>query len=107
MGLFFGVMLGVAELLSQCGDFARMIVAPAIEKRVARKAVDEGDLVSGHQEIAQGHRNFRDEAGLHQNNVEDPPAYWRSDFGWHDLRFASNSGQSTQAAPASAPSSWS
>ena len=39
MGLFFGVMLGVAGAAESMRDFARMIVAPAIEKRVARKAL--------------------------------------------------------------------
>ena len=39
MGLFFGVMLGVAGAAESLGDFARVIVAPAIEKRIARKAL--------------------------------------------------------------------
>ena len=39
MGLFFGVLLGVAGAAESMRDFARMIVAPAIEKRVARKAL--------------------------------------------------------------------
>lgn len=42
MGLFFGVMLGVAGAAESMRDFARMIVAPAIEKRVARKALMKG-----------------------------------------------------------------
>ena len=42
MGLFFGVMLGVAGAAESMRDFARMIVAPAIEKRVARKALMNG-----------------------------------------------------------------
>ena len=39
MGLFFGVMLGVAGAAESLRDFARVIVAPAIEKRIARKAL--------------------------------------------------------------------
>ncbi len=39
MGLFFGVMLGVAGAAESLRDFARLIVAPAIEKRIARKAL--------------------------------------------------------------------
>lgn len=39
MGLFFGVMLGVAGAAESLSDFARVIVAPAIEKRIARKAL--------------------------------------------------------------------
>ena len=42
MGLFFGVMLGVAGAAESMRDFARMIVAPAIEKRIARKALMKG-----------------------------------------------------------------
>ena len=42
MSLFFGVMLGVAGAAESMRDFARMIVAPAIEKRVARKALMKG-----------------------------------------------------------------
>lgn len=42
MGLFFGVMLGVAGAAESMRDFTRMIVAPAIEKRVARKALMKG-----------------------------------------------------------------
>lgn len=42
MGLFFGVMLGVAGAAESMRDFARMIVAPAIEKRVACKALMKG-----------------------------------------------------------------
>ena len=39
MGLFFGVMLGVGGAAESLRDFARLIVAPAIEKRIARKAL--------------------------------------------------------------------
>lgn len=39
MGLFFGVMLEVAGAAESLRDFARVIVAPAIEKRIARKAL--------------------------------------------------------------------
>lgn len=39
MGLFFGVMLGVAGAAESLSGFARVIVAPAIEKRIARKAL--------------------------------------------------------------------
>ena len=39
MGLFFGVMLKVAGAAESLRDFARVIVAPAIEKRIARKAL--------------------------------------------------------------------
>ena len=39
MGLFFGVMLRVAGAAESLRDFARVIVAPAIEKRIARKAL--------------------------------------------------------------------
>ena len=42
MGLFFGVMLGVAGAAESLRDFARVIVAPAIEKRIARKALMKG-----------------------------------------------------------------